>query len=371
MDVKPIMRRHHLIFALVLALIAALLPARAALAAQATEQSPFGTPLRELNKPDLRIQQVATIEGAHHRMTFHRATWTGGQTYLRDIAVRTPAGWLPVTDPGQRFAEQWIVLNGAGGTPSDYYSSMSPGWIGFTALRQVNRRTVELSTAAAGGFELTVRWSVGGDNPEASWTLTARRADDFVVGYQALDVTAFDEVDEVLCGSRQHARVIYGAEALGAWELMTPACLLERTVAGRQVTAGVYAPAEVIPFEHQREVGPDGQPFGMSLRNEAGNVQPVVFAPQVGRNSPLKAGQRHSFTFGVYARTATMYEAYTALARDEYDYTDYRHNVYDTSLTGTVHNLVDLAMQDTTADDSETYQKSLSGWWDRAKGFVD
>ncbi|MFE9656965.1 NEW3 domain-containing protein [Micromonospora sp. NPDC006431] len=374
MDVKPTTSwQHRLKLTLVLILAVALLPAPATAAPPrvASDQAPFAAPLRTLDKPDLRIEQVATIEGTHHRMTFHHATWTGGQTYLRDIAVRTPGGWLPVTDHERRFDEQWLVLSGTGGTPSDYYSSMNPGWVGFTGLRRVNERTVELSTAAAGGYELTVRWSVAGDNPEASWTLTARRADDFVVGYQALDITAFDDVDEVLCGSRQHARVVYGAESLGAWELMTPACLLERTVAGRQVTAGVYAPAEVIPFEHQREVGPDGQPFGMSLRNEAGNVQPVVFAPQVGRKSPLAAGQRHAFTFGVYARPGTMYEAYTTLTRDEYDYTDYRHNVYDTSLTETVHNLVDLTMQDSTADDSETYQKSLSGWWDRAKSFVD
>ncbi|MER7443833.1 NEW3 domain-containing protein [Micromonospora avicenniae] len=370
------LRHHRSLSLLIVALVATLLPAPAMAARPDTApnvaaQTPFGVPLRDLDKPDLHIRQVATIQGPQHKMIFHHATWTGGQTYLRDLFVRTSSGWLPVTDPDQRFAEQWLVLSGANGTASDYYSSMNPAWVGFTSLRQVDGRTVELRTAAEGGFDLTVRWSVAGANPEASSRLTARRADDFVVGYQALDITAFHDVDEVLCGSRQHARVIHGAEALGAWELMTPACLLERTVAGRQVSAGVYAPAESIPFEHQREVGPDGQPFGMSLRNDSGEIQPVAFAPQVGRLSPLKAGERHEFTFGVYAQPGSMYEAYTRLARDEYDYTAYRRNIYDTSLTDTVHNLVDLAMKDSDADDSETYQRSLSGWWDRAKGFVD
>ncbi|MFG3421633.1 NEW3 domain-containing protein [Micromonospora sp. NPDC048063] len=373
MDVKPtVSRRHRSLLTLFLVLAALVLPSGAAVAAPTTQdQAPFATPLRETDKPDLRIRQVATIEGDHHRMIFHHATWRGGQTYLRDIRVRTPGGWLPVTDTERRFDEQWLVLSGADGTPTDYYSSMNPGWVGFTGLRTVDSRTVELRTGAPGAYELNVRWSVAGDNPEASWTLTARRADNFVVGYQSLDVTSFGDVDEVLCGSRQHARVVYGAEALSAWELMTPACLMERTVAGQQVTSGVYAPAEVIPFEHQREAGADGQPFGMSLRNENGGIQPVAFAPQVGRLSPLETGQQHRFTFGVYARPTTMYQAYTQLTRDEYDYSAYRRNIYDTSLTETVHNLVDLTMRDTEADDSETYQRSLSGWWDRAKGFVD
>ncbi|SCL32511.1 NPCBM-associated, NEW3 domain of alpha-galactosidase [Micromonospora pallida] len=374
MDVKPTLpRRHRSPLTLFLALAAMVLPfGTAAVAAPATQdQAPFAAPLRETDKPDLRIRQVATIEGDHHQMIFHHATWQGGQTYLRDIRVRSGNSWLPVTDTTHRFDEQWLVLSGENGTPTDYYSSMNPAWVGFTGLRTVDGRTVELTTGAPGAYEMTVRWSVAGDNPEASWTLTARRADNFVVGYQSLDVTSFGDVDEVLCGSRQHARVIYGAEALSAWELMTPACLMERTVAGQQVTSGVYAPAEVIPFEHQRDAGADGQPFGMSLRNENGGIQPVAFAPQVGRLSPLQTGQQHKFAFGVYAQPTKMYQAYTDLSRDEYDYSAYRQNIYDTSLTETVHNLVDLTMKDTEADDSETYQRSLSGWWDRAKGFVD
>ncbi|WP_406108672.1 NEW3 domain-containing protein [Micromonospora globbae] len=373
MDVRPTLsRRHRSTLTLLLALAALVLPSGVAVAAPAAQdQAPFATPLRELDKPDLQLRRVASIEGRHHRMIFHHATWRGGETYLREILVRTRGGWLPVTDAQRRFDEQWLVLSGDGGTPTDYYSSMNPAWVGFTDLKQVDGRMVELRTSAAGAYELTVRWSVAGDNPEASWTLTARRADHFVVGYQSLDITPFGDVDEVLCGSRQHARVVYGAEALSAWELMAPACLMERTVAGQQVTSGVYAPAEVIPFEHQRDAGADGQPFGMSLRNDSGGVQPTAFAPQVGRLSPLQTGQRHQFTFGVYARPAAMYQAYTQLVRDEYDYSAYRRNIYDTSLTDTVHNLVDLVMRDSDADDSETYQRSLSGWWDRAKGFVD
>lgn len=354
-----------------LCLLVGLVPTNQAMAG--TSQAVYPAPLREIPKPDLTVdaEPVATIEGVSHRMRFYRATWAGGQTYLRDIAVRRNGGWLQVTRPERRFDEQWIVFTGSGGAPFDYYSSMTPGWVGFDQLEQLDARTVELRASAPGGFDLAVRWSVAEANPEAAWTLTAHRVDDFVVGYQSFDITTTADVDEVLCGTRQHARVIYGPESLGAWELMTPACLTERGLGGQPVTVGVYTPAEVMEFAHERELGPDGQPFGMSLRNEQGGVQPVAFAPQVGRFSTLAAGEEHRFTFGVYARPGAVYDAYTDLARNEYDYTDYRRNVYNTSLTDTVHNLVDLVMKAPPGDDSETFGRSPSGWWSRAKGFVD
>ncbi|TDD26813.1 hypothetical protein E1218_12200 [Kribbella turkmenica] len=362
--------RPLLAWLLSLCLLVGLVPAHQAAAGTAAV---FSAPLREISKPNLTVsdEPVATIEGATHRMRFYRATWSGGQTYLRDIAVRRGNEWLQVTQPDRWFDEQWIVFTGAGGSPFDYYSSMTPNWVGFDTLHRINARTVEMRSSAPGSYGLRVRWSVEDVNPEAAWTLTAQRADHFVVGYQSTDITTPAGVDEVLCGTRQHARVIYGSESLGAMELMTPACLTERKIGGQPVTLGVYTPAEAMTFAHERELGPDGQPFGMSLRNEQAGVQPVVYAPQVGRLSALAAGEERQFSFGVYARTGSVYDAYVDLARNEYDYTDYRRNVYDTSLTETTHNLIDLVMQEPPKDDSETFQPSASGWWNRAKGFVD
>ncbi|SEF18239.1 NEW3 domain-containing protein [Jiangella alba] len=335
-------------------------------------QPPLPDALRRLPMPNLATEPAATITGDRHRVTFHRANWDGGHTFVREVEVRTPGGdWLRVTDPAARFDEQWMVLTGDDGNPTDYYTSMTPNWVAFDSLAQIDARTVELRSTPPGGYDLTVRWSLAGANPELQWTLTAGAAGQYVVGYQSVDAVTPDDVDEVLCGSRQHARVIEGAQALGAWELFAPMSLTQRRIGDQDVTLGVYTPGEVLLFEHERELMPDGQPFGMSLRNDDRDVQPVVFAPQAGRTTALAAGESRGYAFGLYAGTGSLYEAYTDLTRHEYGYTSYRRNVYDLSLTDTVHNLIDLVMDEGDGDDSESFVPSYSGWWNRAKGFVD
>ncbi|WP_157988012.1 golvesin C-terminal-like domain-containing protein [Jiangella endophytica] len=337
----------------------------------ADAQAPLPDALRRLPMPNLVTEPVATITGDRHRVTFHRAAWDGGHTFVRDLEVRTSGGWLRVTDPGSRFDEQWIVLSGDDGNPTDYYTSMTPNWVAFDSLVQLDAQTVELRSTPPGGYDLTVRWSLAGANPELQWTLTAAAAGHYVVGYQSVDAVTPDDVDEVLCGSRQHARVIEGAQALGAWELFAPMSLTQRRIGDHDVTLGVYTPGEVLLFEHERELMPDGQPFGMSLRNDDRDVQPVVFAPQAGRTTALAAGERRGYAFGLYAGAGSLYEAYADLTRHEYGYSAYRRNVYDTSLTDTVHHLVDLVLDEGEGDDSESFVPSYSGWWNRAKGFVD
>ncbi|SDU57262.1 golvesin C-terminal-like domain-containing protein [Jiangella alkaliphila] len=346
--------------------------AAAATTPAAEGQPPLPDALRRLPMPDLATEPAATITGDRHRVTFHRASWGGGHTYVRDLEVQTDGGdWLPVTAAEHRFDEQWIVLTGDDGNPTDYYTSMTPNWVAFDSLAQLDAHTVELRSTPPGGYDLTVRWSLAGASPELQWTLTAGADDHYVVGYQSVDAVTPDDVDEVLCGSWQHARVIGGAQSLGAWELFAPMSLTQRRIGDHDVTLGVYTPGEVLLFEHEREPGPDGQPFGMSLRNDDRDVQPVVFAPQAGRRTPLAAGESRGYAFGLYAAAGTVYQSYTDLVRNEYGYTDYRRNVYDTSLTDTVHHLIDLLMVEPDGDDSESFVPSFSGWWNRAKGFVD
>ncbi len=342
-----------------------------AAAADTVTNAPLPDALRRIEMPDLDVTELLQVTGPRHRLTMHRATWTGGGTYVRDLEVRTPSGWLPVTSPERRFDEQWVVLTGAEGSPNDYYASMHPNWVAFDSMEQVGRRTVELRSSVPDAYDLVVRWNLDGDNPEVQWTVTAAQAQHYVVGYQSFDTRQPDEVDEVLCGTRQHARVIEDAQSLGAWELMAPMTLAEHRVDGGPVTLGLYTPAEVLEFEHERELGPDGQPFGMSLRNDTRDVQPVAYAPQAGRRSSLAAGEAFGYAFGIYAAPGPLHEAYAAVVHDEYGYTDYRENVFDTSLTQTVFNLIDLTMIEPAEDDSEAFVPSFSGWWNRAKGFVD
>lgn len=340
--------------------------------ASAASTAPLPDALRRIDKPNLRLRQVARLTGSRHRVTFHEAVWDGGRTYVRDLEVKAPHGtWLAVTDPDHRFDEQWVVFTGDfPGGPLYYYGPMDPHWIAFDSLTQVGDRTVELRAGDA-AFNLVVRWTLDGDNPELQWTLAAKDSTHYIVGYQGFDALEEPDVEEVLCGALQHARVIGSATALSAWELFAPMALLQRTIARTEVTTGVYIPANVVAFEHERALASDRQPFGMSLRNDTDDVTTAVYAPQFGLRSAMKAGEQRGYAFGLCALPAALSAAYEDLCRKEYDYTAYRENVHGSSLTDTIHNITDLVSIEPDRDDSTDFVPSFSGWWNRAKGFAD
>ncbi|WP_154795953.1 NEW3 domain-containing protein [Occultella kanbiaonis] len=338
-----------------------------------TTAPPPADALRRVDKPNLTVTPITTLTGPRHRVTFSDAVWDGGRTVVRDLEVAVGGEWVPVTTEAGRFDEQWVVFTGATEGDSLYiYDALETHWVAFDSCTQVGERTVELHAAAEGVFDLVLRWSLDGDNPELQYTLEALRDDDFLVGYQSFDVTDLAGVDEVLCGALQHARVVQNDYApKSAWEMFAPMTLTQRTLGAQVATLGVYIPAEVLAFEHERALGADRQPFGLSLRNDSLDVVPSAYAPQVGRRTPMAAGEKRGYALGVCALPTALFDAYTDLARGEYAYASYRQNVYDTSLTDAIHNMVDLLSNGPDADDSVDFVPSYSGWWSRAKGFID
>ncbi|CAM3602053.1 NEW3 domain-containing protein [Occultella aeris] len=335
-------------------------------------------PLRAVDKPNLRFEELTTISGRSHRITFHRATWDGPDggrigAIVRDTQVRSGSTWLVASGEPARFDEQWVVIAGdptfLGG--GNYYPSGTPHWLAIESLDQVGDTAVELTAGVDDVLDLTIRWDVSGSLPQVQWSLTVHADDGYVVGYQANAVTEEEDVTEVLCGSQQHARVIGSATAIKAWELFAPMALVSRAVDGVPLTTGVSIPADVLEFEHERFIGPEDQPFAMSLRNESKQVQAVAYAPPGGLRSALTAGQSVGYAFGVVISAASLYETQTALSRAEYGFDRYRSNIYDTSLTDTVHNIMDLVAIEPDGDDSVDFIPSVSGWWNRDKGFAN
>ncbi|WP_407360271.1 hypothetical protein [Microbacterium sp. LBN7] len=329
--------------------------------------------LRRLDKPNLAFAQVAQLEGENHRMTFFQATWDGGATIVRDLEVRHDGGWLPLTDPEHRFDEQWVVFEGTlpSGSAPELYGPLAPSWLGFTSFQVLGPQAIELSTSTD-DVDLVVRWRLEGANPEAHHVLTAKTAGDYIVGYQSQDAKSLDEMAEVLCGSYQHAlSVLDGSAPLGAWELFAPMALTQYAVGDLAVTSGVYLPAEVAEFAHERQLMSDRQPYGMSLRSDSLDIVPCMYSPQPGLRTVMAVGEQRGFAFGVAARVDTLYGTYAHLCRSEYGLAAYRQNVYDRSLTDAVHAMAALIAVEPDGDDSVDYIPSFSGWWNRAKGFVD
>jgi hypothetical protein len=327
--------------------------------------------LRRITKPSLTFTQVGQVTGPRHRVTFHHATWTGGDTYVRDLDVKTAAGsWVPVTT--NRFDEQWVVLTGdfANTVALDYYNRGDTHWVAFGSC-SISGTTATLQSTLDDVGTLTVTWDVAGDNPVLTYTVTPVAAGNVIVGYAGYDGAAEAGVREVLCGALQHAKVIKrNPYPLAAWELFAPVSLTERT-GSTPLTVGTFIPADVIAFEHERYTGPNKQWYAMSLRNDSLDVVPTVFAPALGDHMALPAGTPYSYAFGLCAYPGALTDAYEDLLRTEYSYTAYRSNVYEASLTDAVHNLTDLVMTGPSGDDSTDFVPSYSGWWSRAKGFAD
>lgn len=324
---------------------------------------------RRLDKPNLAFTKAAQIQNAHHRVTFWKATWDDGSTYVRDIEVRDARNrWVPLSSTDRRFDEQWVIHQT--GTPGHPHAH--PHWVGFRSCRTLSRTVVELTAGDPEVGELVVRWDLSGTDPELQYTFTAAVADDFVISHSGWDVTDLDGVDEVLCGAIQHALVVRSdPQPRGSWELFWPMALTQRQIDGQTWTLGTFIPAEVMLFEHGHKLGEDRQPYGMTLRNDSLDIAPTVYEPQPGLRAAMTAGQSRGFAFGLCVRPGTLGDVAAELLHDEYDYAPYRHNVYDTSLTGAIHNMNGLMAIEPDGDDSEAFVPSFSGWWSRAKGFMN
>ncbi|WP_154792148.1 NEW3 domain-containing protein [Occultella kanbiaonis] len=341
-------------------------------------------PVAELDEPladtamsDLSYQSIVQIAGPSHRVNFLRASWigSGGQpasAIVRDIEVHDGSQWVTVSGPGSRLDEQWRVVSGDSSTISaGDYTQAANLWLALGSVTKLSASAAELTAEIPGVLDLTVRWDVSGTQPEVQWSLHVQSAGTYVVGYHATPRLEFEAVDEVLCGALQHARSIGSSTALFAWELFAPMALLQTEVDNRTLTTGVYVPGDVMAFEHERFLGWDDQPFAMSLRNAMGQIQASVYAPPGGLRSELAADESVGYVFGVVASLSSLYEAQVSISRDSYGLTRYRRNVYDTSLTASVHNMLDLVAVEPDGDDSVDFVPSVSGWWNRAKGFAN
>ncbi|MGS2616290.1 hypothetical protein ACVCAH_17455 [Micromonospora sp. LZ34] len=322
----------------------------------------------QIADPDLAtaaVEPAAAAEGDRYRLDVAALRWDGGSGYAAELSMRCGDGWERVG--GERFGERWLVLHGETGSRRDPQGTLDRHPVTFAEVEVRGADTVRLRGDHPDLFSLTVTWRLGGDHPYVDIALTPRVDGRFVVAYLPFAAAAVDEVDEVLCGPLRHARMVGGPASVGRDELFAPMCLVQRG----PVTAGLFAPAGELPFEYESARGDDDQPFGMGLRTPDGRVGPILYAPQYGRRADLRAGEEYRFTVGVYAGRAELYHAYRALLRGEYGYTAYRRNVAGCSLTDTVHNLIDLMKAGPGSDDQVDYQGSPSGWWSRAKGFID
>jgi len=313
-----------------------------------------------------RSGEPTTVESAWHCARVVPLSWPdGGEGRLELSARRMEGGWSPPVPLG----ECWLV-SGDAVQARDVWATADLSRVVVQGVRAVDGTTLRLSARAEGFDDVELSLDIGRPHPLLEVTATVRtdaRVSLLVNGFQG---RALDDVTEVVCGPLQHARMVRDGSLLPASEMTTPFALVECR-GDRRTTWGVGVAAVDLRFEDEQNREADDQPFALCLRDRVGDVRPTVCVPAPGRRADRAAGQRFTERVLIVLDETGLDEAFEGLLRREYSYRAYREPLFGQSLTDTVMNLVDLLGMDPASDDSVDYAASPSGWWSRAKNFID
>ena len=191
----------------------------------------------------------------------------------------------------------------------------------------------------------------GDADPLLTFTVTARQEGWYSVGYSGAPESKPDAVDwlwqPLIWQEKRFPRLPFlTTEDMGG----LPATLFTKD----RVTVAVVADPQESPF---RMPNSKNARFGVAVRNAAGNVQPQIFAPVLGKpESKLKAGEAFTFRARLVVRQGDWYDTFSHIARRLYAFRDVRQNGL-CSLNSTIENTIDFAMND-----------KYSGWIPSLKG---
>lgn len=220
--------------------------------------------------------------------------------------------------------------------------------------RQVDGKTVELSFAETPWGVLKSVWTMGEGKAGVKVRTTFKpvKPGHFSLGFHAPFAVKKEAADSWLLpfqfqGDRFPARPVLIMNAATP----TPMVL----VAKGGVSCVLSAEPEAIPYEWQRG---DTARYGFGLRNERGEVQPMVYAPVMGLPGSRSDGSEVESSFRLRVEKAGWYPLYRQVADDDFKVRDYRTPT-TFSMTDTVWNLIDLIRNEKAA-----------AWDAKAKGSV-
>lgn len=237
---------------------------------------------------------------------------------------------------------------------SNFYEAANPVVVTATKGEIKNGKVVWTFAPQPTEFSLEAEVSLlaGRGEPRIAFRFTPRRVGYYSVGYTGAPEMPPAEIASVWQPLVWQERR-FPSQSYFSMEHMCPlpAVLVER--AG--TTVGVIADPSEAPF---RLPGFDNSRFGVLVRNEKGNAQPMIFAPVLGHpSSRMNANQALDFSFQLVVQAGGWFESYQHIARDIFKFKDYRENATG-SLNDTLENMIAFAMDD-----------RYSGWVEDLKAF--
>ncbi len=267
------------------------------------------------------------------RVSYNVVTWQSSAATGLEAARRSPA------QRGDGFDDR-ILKGDTRQRTADVFAAATV--IRAPASAVVRRGdTLEFVYGAQAAFTLTagINLPPGDAEPVLSFTLTLRTAAWFSVGYTGAPSHRLEELAEVW------QPFIWQEKRFPTLSFLTPAfeCSLPATlVRNGRVTLGVVVDADEFPFQPLPLL--ENSRFGVALRNQAGEAQPMVFAPMLGGlESRRERGQAFTFKLRLFAGAGDISTAYETLARRLYGFRDYRRNAI-ASLNETLDHMIDYGM---------------------------
>jgi len=193
------------------------------------------------------------------------------------------------------------------------------------------------------GFTLTAYLYVPADGGEPRLDLSAKvsRAGWYSFGFTGAPsstLTATTELWQPLIYTER--RFPEGAYLEASGRLPMPTTL----VTSNGTTLGVMADPAEFPFQPMPTMAKSR--FGVAVRNQAGEAQPMLFAPILGGlGSRLKAGDTFTFSYRLVVTRRNIDQTQEHLARTAFGFSDVRHNVLG-SLNATFDRMLQFGMSE-------------------------
>ncbi len=300
--------------------------------AEATFQPVFGV-LSSAKNPKKGLRWMEFGEQRPETIMYNVLSWTresGEESVAVDAGKHIEDGFDPALDQQQRSSD--VV---------DLFRSARMVTLRAASFQwQDNRMEWVFPDTESFKLRASVSLPAAGGEPVLEFHFTPKVGGWFSVGY--LGAPAFDPASVEAVWQP----LVWQDKRFPDQSYLTESarCTLPATTVTKDgVTVAVVADPTELPFQPLPTVA--NSTFGVALRNQQGQAQPMIFAPILGGvGSEMAKESNFNFSTRLFVATATATEAYAQIAQGLYGFKDYRSNDEIGPLNQTFERMTKFAM---------------------------